>query len=154
MSRRCGAFLLEAAVGLLLCWTASFARAQVTVVKNGSQVDEAKVKVLFNTACRVVAEEFHLPTPVDAQFRVTLVPGEGTDRVIGDELHKTYFIYMQRWDEVQFATSASRLALQHMVSQERKTRMVAEILRRARATEPVSYETLFDAKKERRSSFK
>jgi hypothetical protein len=73
---------------------------------------------------------------------------------VGDELHKTYFICMHRWDEAQFATSASRLALQHMVSQERKTRMVAEILRRARAAETVSYESLFDAKKERRASFK
>lgn len=102
----------------------------------------------------MVAEEFHLPTPVDAQLRATLVLGDGNDRAIGDELHKSYFIYMQRWDEVQFATSASRLALQHMVSQERKTRMVAEILRRARATETVSYQTRVDAKKERRYSFK
>lgn len=142
MSRRYGAFLLEAAVGLLLCAMALPARAQVTVVKNGSQVDEAKVRVLFNTACRVVAEEFHIPNPTDAQFRVTLILGDAKDTVIGDELHKTYSIYMQRWDEVQFATSASRLAMQHMVSQDRKTRMVAEILRRARATETVSYESL------------
>ena len=154
MLRRCGAFLLKAAVGLLLCLAPSFTRAQVTVVRDGSQVDEAKVKVLFSTACRVVAEEFHLPNPTDALFRVTLILGDAKDTVIGDELHKTYFIYMHRWDEVQFATSASRLALQHMVSQERKTRMVAEILRRARATETVSHESLFDAKKERRASFK
>jgi hypothetical protein len=154
MSRRYGAFLPEAAVGLLLCLAPSFTRAQVTVVRNGAQVDEAKVKVLFNTACRVVAEEFHLPNLGDALFHVTLVLGDAKDTVIGDELHKTYFIYMQRWDEVQFATAASRLALQHLVSQERKTRMVAEILRRARATETVSYESLFDAKKERRASFK
>jgi hypothetical protein len=154
MSGRYGAFLLKAAVGLLLCLATSFIRAQVTVIHNGAQVEETQVKVLFNTACRVVAEEFHLPNPEDALFRVTLVLGDTKDTVIGDELHKTYFIYMQRWDEVQFATSASRLALQHMVSQERKTRMVAEILRRARATETVSYDNLVDAKKERRSSFK
>ena len=85
---------------------------------------------------------------------MTLVLGDGKGTVIGDEQHKAYFIYMQRWDEVQFATSASRLVLQHIVSQERKTRMVAEILRRGRATETVSYESLFEAKKERRSSFK
>jgi hypothetical protein len=90
MSRRYGAFLFKAAVGLLLCLAPSFTRAQVTVVRNGVQVDEAKVRVLFNTACRVVAEEFHLPNPGDTLFRVTLVLGDAKDTVIGDELHKTY----------------------------------------------------------------
>ena len=154
MSGRYGAFLLGAAVGLLWCLAPSFTRAQVTVIHNGVQVDETKVRVLFSTACRVVAEEFHLPKPEDALFRATLVMGDAKDTVIGDELHKSYVIYMQRWDEVQFATSASRLALQHMVSQERKTRMVTEILRRARGAEPISYERLLDPNKERRSSFK
>jgi len=53
---------------------------------------------------------------------------------------------MNRWDEVQFATSASRLAMQHMVSRERKTKMVAEILRRANRAGTVSVETLQDLK--------
>jgi hypothetical protein len=154
MFRRYGAFLLKAAVGLLLCLAPSFTRAQVTVVHNGVQVDEAKVKVLFNTACRVVTEEFHLPGPVDALFRVTLVLGDANDTVIGDELHKTYFIYMQRWDEVQFATAASRLALQHMVSQDRKTKIVEEILRRSALMEPVPYAALIDSSRVRRSSLK
>jgi hypothetical protein len=104
----------------------SFAHGQVTILRNGTQVNETKVNLLFNIACRVVAEEFHLGGPTAVSFPVTLVLGDPNERVIGDELNRTYFVYMGRWDEAQFATSVSRLALQHLVSQDRKTRIVAE----------------------------
>jgi hypothetical protein len=134
-------------VGFVL-WT-SLACGQVTILKNGRQVNETKVNLLFNTACRVVAEEFRLAGPRAVTFPVTLVLGDPNERVIGDELNRTYFIYMDRWDEAQFATSVSRLALQHMVSQDRKTRMVAEILRRANGMEPVRYDALRDLRRGR-----
>lgn len=124
----------------------SLGRAQVTVVKNGAEVRVEKVSLLFSAACHVVAEEFHLASASDGLFPITLVLGDPNERVIGDELHQVYFIYMNRWDEAQFATSASRLAMQHMVSQERKTKMVAEILRRANRSGPVSVDQLQELK--------
>jgi hypothetical protein len=153
MFGRCDAVLLEVVLALMLC-AASPASGQVTILNNGMQINETKVNRLFNTACRVVAEEFHLGGPTALAFPVTLVLGDPNERVIGDELNRTYFIYMGRWDEVQFATSVSRLALQHMVSQERKTRIVAEILRRANAVEPVGYEALRDLKRGRGNALK
>jgi len=132
-------------VGVLVLY-GLFCRVQVTVVKNGADVREERVSLLFSAACHVVAEEFHLANPSDGLFPITLVLGDANERVIGDELHQVYFIYMNRWDEVQFATSASRLAMQHGVSRERKTKMVAEILRRANRAGTVSVETLQDLK--------
>jgi hypothetical protein len=58
---------------------------------------------------------------------------------------------MDHWDDAQFATSASRLAMQHMVSQERKTKMVAEILRRANHAGPVSVNQLQGSKRDRKA---
>jgi hypothetical protein len=150
MSRRFQAFLFAVAIGLALYAAPLPARAQVTILKNGTDVDQNKVKVLFNTACRVVAEEFHMTNPSSPLFRVTLVLGDSNERLIGDELNHTYFIYMNQRNEVLFATSASRLALQHLVSQERKARIVTEILRRANRIEPVPYDALFDLKRGRR----
>jgi hypothetical protein len=129
-------------LGVLLALLASPASAQVTIVKNGVTVPEEKAQILFNMTCRVVAEEFHLPEPTAARFPVTLVLGDSNERVLGDELNQTYFIYMNRWDDVQFTTSASRLALQHLISKERKAKLVVEILQRAERVAPVSARAL------------
>ena len=125
-----------------LSLVAGTAFAQVTIQSHGADVPEQKVQVLFETTCHVVAEEFHLPAHSFNDFRVTLVLDDSEERVTGDELTQAYMIYMKRWDEVQFATSASRLALHHLVSRERKARMVQEILRRSEAIAPVSAASL------------
>ena len=154
MSRRFGSLLFAISVGLALYAEPLPARAQVTILKNGTNVDENKVNLLFNTACRVVAEEFHMTNPSNPLFRVTLILGDSNERVVGDELNRTYFIYMNQWNEVLFATSASRLALQHLVSQERKARMVTEILRRANRIAPAPYDALLDLNGGRRSTLR
>ena|ERR1700675_1253912 len=154
MSRRFCAFLFSTVLGFALFATPLTARAQVTILKNGTKVDENKVNLLFNTACRVVADEFHMTNPSSPLFRVTLVLGDSNERVIGDELNRTYFIYMDHWNEVLFATSASRLALQHLVSQERKARMVTEILRRTNRIEPIPYDALLDLKRGQRPALR
>ena len=128
------AFLL----GLVLALGTTPGSAQVVIVKNGVSVPEEKVQILFNITCRVVAEEFRLPEKSAARFPVTLVMGDPNERVLGDELNQVYFIYLNRWDDVQFATSASRLALQHMISKERKAKLVGDILQRAERVAPVS----------------
>ena len=118
--------------------------AQVTIQKNGVGVPEGQVEILFRTSCRVMAEEFHLDNGCGADFPVTLVLGDLNERVSGDELNQVYFIYMNQWNEAQFVTSVSRLILQHMVSRDRKTRIVVEILRRANRMGPVSRRGLQD----------
>lgn len=127
--------------------------AQVTIHANGVPVPEQKVQILFSTTCRVVAEEFRLPGPSLAGFRVTLVLGDPDERVSGDELNQVYFIYMNRWNEIQFTTSASRLAPQHLVTGERKAKLVREILQRAERVAPVSVQDLH-ATRSRRQKLK
>jgi len=98
---------------------------------------------------RVMTEEFHLDNACDGDFPITLLLGDRNERVSGDELKQEYFIYMNQWNEAQFATSASRLILQHMVSRDRKTRIVAEILRRVNRMAPVSQDELSNTRASR-----
>jgi hypothetical protein len=126
------ALILSACVG----W------AQVKIQSNGVDVPADKVNVLYNTTFHVVAEEFHLRDNADLRFPVTLVLGDSNERVLGDEVSKTYVIYMERWNEAKFALAASRIAVQHLVSEERKNRMVSEIVRRSDQVAPVSLQAL------------
>jgi hypothetical protein len=67
-----------------------------------------------------------------------LVLGEPNERVSGDELNKVYVIYMESWDDAKFALAASRIAMQQLISEARKTRIVNEIVWRANQIVPVS----------------
>lgn len=127
----------------VLCWAAfvtlvsTVALAQVTIQSNGTSVPEEKVNVLYQTTFRVVAQELHVRDVDDLRFPVTLVLGDANERVVGDEVLKVYTIYMERWDEAKFALAASRIAVQHLVSEERKRKIVSEILRRSTQIAPV-----------------
>jgi hypothetical protein len=134
--------LFVAVLAMLLHGGAQSGSAQVTVVKNGIDVPEERVELIYGATCRVVAEEFHLANGAALQFPITLILGDANERVSGDELNQTYFIYMERWNEPLFAASTSRLALQHLLTRERKTKIVAEILRRANRNATVSYQEL------------
>ncbi|HEY7095367.1 MAG TPA: hypothetical protein VH437_01475 [Terriglobales bacterium] len=116
--------------------------AQVRIQSNGVNVPEEKVTALYNATFHVVAQEFHLQDSSDLRFPVTLVLGEQNERVLGDEVGKVYVIYMNDWNEAKFALAASRIALQHLVSEERKNRMVSDIVRRADRITPVSAQAL------------
>ena len=118
---------------------------QVTVQPKGLAVPESKVNVLYGTTFRVVAEEFRLRDASEIRVPVTLVLGEGRDGVVGDESNQVFTIYMSRWDEAMFATAVSRIALQHLLSQDRKARIVRESLRRAHLVAPVSADSLTSA---------
>lgn len=108
----------------------------------GFDVPPDEVNRLFNITFRVVAEEFHLGDGSEIRVPVTLVLGEPRDGVVGDETTRVFTIYMSRWNETMFATSVSRIALQHLLSQDRKARIVRESLRRAHIIAPVALEVL------------
>jgi hypothetical protein len=111
---------------------------QVTVQKNGIDVPENNVNVLYHATFRVVAEEFGLRKAPEMQVPVTLVLGDSRGGVVGDETSQVFIIYISRWDETMFATSVSRIALQHLLSRARKAHIVRESLRRANLVVPVS----------------
>ena len=108
----------------------------------GLDVPQERVSLLFDITWRVVAEEFRLADHSKLQAPVTLVVGESRDGVEGDETNQVFTIYMSRWDETMFATSVSRIALQHLLSQDRKAHLVRESLRRANLISPISVKDL------------
>jgi len=124
------AMFIRSAV-LALALTTSMSWAQVKIQSNGADVPEEKVSALYNATFHVVAQEFHLQDSSDLRFPVTLVLGDRNERVLGDEVSKVYVIYMNEWNEAKFALAASRIALQHLVSEDRKNRIVSDIVRRA-----------------------
>ena len=106
------------------------------------EISQEQVTLLFNATFRVVAEEFRLRGPSEVQVPVTLVLGSTHEGVVGDETSQTFTIYMSQWDETMFVTSVSRIALQHLLSHERKAKIVMESLRRAKLASPVAFERL------------
>jgi hypothetical protein len=130
-------------VGLLTIVLSGPAWGQVSVhALPGFEPPMEKVTVLFETTCRVVAEEFHLHDASDGRVPITLVLGEAREGVVGDETNQVFTVYLPRWDETMFATAVSRIALQHLLSRDRKTRIVRESLRRANLAAPVSISAL------------
>lgn len=104
-------------------------------------VPEEKAQVIFNTACRVVADEFHVPHSQLA-FSLVLVLGEESQRYTANEETGTYAVYLRQWDPVQFADSAMRLAVQRLVPPQRRNRMLTAILFRSREIAPISVEEI------------
>jgi len=105
--------------------------AQVTI-NNPDHLDvpEQKVQVLFHITCQVVAREFHIHTG-EVEFPLVLFLGDPNERYTSDEEHKIYTVYLFRWNEAQFVASSMKLSLQHMVTHNRRDRLVREILGRS-----------------------
>lgn len=115
--------------------------AQVTI-KNPDHLDvpEQKVQILFHTTCQVVGREFHFKG--ELEFPLVLVLGDPNERYTSDEEHQLYTVYLFRWNEAQFVASSMRLALQRMVTQSRRDRLVREILERTEGIDTVSIRSL------------
>ncbi|MBZ5657888.1 MAG: hypothetical protein LAO56_21720 [Acidobacteriia bacterium] len=131
------------AIRFFLILLAVSAGGQVRIQSHpGMDVPREKVSLLFNVTCRVVAEEFRLGDASELRVPDNLVLGEARDGVMGDETEQVFAIYMSPWDETMFATAVSRIALQHLVSRDRKARIVGESLRRAHRIAPISKDAL------------
>ena len=127
-------FLLASFVDLA---GSSAAFAQITVRNpNNLPFPDNKPQILLRTACQVVAEEFHIPDPSRLQFPLILVLGEPW-HYTADEDNQIYTIYLERWDDTLFATSAMAIASHRVVTKDRYKKMVLEILRRANRISPV-----------------
>jgi hypothetical protein len=127
-------FLLGSLVALLGNSTAT---AQITV-KNPSRLPlpDNKPQVLLSMACRVVADEFHVRDAGKLDFPLILVLGEPFHYTADDE-NQLYTIYLDRWDDTMFTSSAVMLASHRAVTKDRYRKMVVEILRRANQVSPV-----------------
>lgn len=116
--------------------------AQVTI-KNPQHLDvpEQKVQILFHTTCQVVAREFHMPQE-ELEFPLILVLGDPNERYTSDEEHRLYTVYLFHWNQSQFVASSMRLALQHMVTERLRDRLVKEILERSNGIDTVPVSSL------------
>ena len=132
-------FLLGTLIALV---GSSAATAQITV-KNPSRLPlpDNKPQILLNMACRVVADEFHVRDAATLDFPLILVLGEPFHYTADDE-DQLYTIYLDRWDDTMFASSAVMLASHRVVTKDQYKKMVVEILRRADHVSPIPAENL------------
>jgi hypothetical protein len=115
---------------------------QVTI-KNPDhlEIPDQKVQILFHTTCQVVGREFHIRKG-ELEFPLLLVLGDPNERYTSDEEHHLYTVYLFRWNEAQFVASSMRLALQHMVTESHKNRLVREVLERTERMDTVTASSL------------
>jgi len=117
--------------------------AQVKIINpHKLEVPEQRVQAIFQATREVVAREFQ-KSETEIDFALVLVFGDDSyEQYTADEKRQVYTLYLHRWDEVKFATSAMRLAIQHMVSHRRRDQLVTEILERSKRIGPVSVHDL------------
>ena len=120
----------------------SLALGQIAVQNpNNLPLPGSRPQVIFRTACQVVAEEFHVVDPAKLDFPLTLVLGQPF-RYTADDQNQVYTIYLDRWDDALFTSSAVMLASHRVVTIDRYKKMVVEALRRASRVNPVQADAL------------
>jgi len=120
----------------------SATHAQVSVVNpKHLEVSANQARVLLNTACSVVSDEFRQSNTSELRFETVLVLGPGEEHYTVDEKKNAYTVFLNRWDERKFATLAVRFCVQRFAAS-RENHLVQEIFRRVNRTGPVSVESL------------
>lgn len=135
--------------GILFLWgsavvfvVSSGSSAQITVRNpNNLALPVNKPQILLRMACRVVADEFHVHDAAKLDFPLILVLGEPFHYTADDE-KQWYTIYLDRWDDTLFVSSAVMLASHRVATKDQYRRMVVEILRRANQVSPIPAENL------------
>ena len=119
-----------------------FCSAQLTV-KNPDHLTfpEDRAQVIFNTACRVVAARIHVRKGSKIDFPLVVVMGDPHERYTADLTTHVFTIYLDHWDESQFAASSMGLAIQLLIPQDQRVKIVTEILQRSGQVLPVSVDS-------------
>jgi hypothetical protein len=117
---------------------------RVTIVNpQHREIPEDRVRVLFLTTCRVVAEEFHRH-PSEVNLKLTLVMGDKNERSMTD-VNGHLAVYMDRWNEGKFVDGVITGAVQQLTTLQARNKMFQDILRRSDQIAPVSVNRLRDA---------
>ena len=127
---------------LALSLFAPLASAQLRV-ENDKALDfpQERAQVIFATTCRVVAREFHVNPAEFTKFPVVLELGSQTEAYLDDHDQGIYRLKLTNWDENKFAVGGIRLAIQKMVTTDRRNRLLGEIIARANLISPVRAST-------------
>ena len=132
-----------AAAFALILGSSCFCAAQLTV-KNPDHLyfPEDRAQVIFNTACSVVATRLRAPKGSTINFPLVVVMGDKNERYTANLESRIFTIYMDHWDETQFAASSMGLAIQLLIPQDQRVKIVREILRRSDRVLPVPLNAL------------
>jgi hypothetical protein len=138
--------VLAIALFALILGSSSFCAAQITV-NNPKHLyfPEDRAQVIFSTACHLVASEFHVEKASKVDFPLVVVLGDPNERYTGDLRNHVFTIYLDHWDETQFATSSMGLAIQLLIPQEERLKIINQILRRSEQIMPVRVNALKSA---------
>lgn len=127
---------------LILLGINSAVHAQLSIVNpKHLEIPTDRANVILNTACLVVAEEFHQRAS-DLRFQTVLILGDKEERYQVDEQKGIFTLYLRQWDERKFATLAMRFCVQRLATSSRTDNLVKEILRRTERIAPVSVDAL------------
>ena len=106
--------------------------------EQGLDFPQERALAIFGTTCRVVAKEFHLSPMEFAKFPLVLELGSQTEAYLDDHDHEIYRLQLAKWDENKFAVGVIRLAIQKMITADRRDRLLAEAIARADLISPVN----------------
>ena len=106
--------------------------------EQGLDFPQERAQAIFGTTCRVVAKEFHLSPMEFAKFPLVLERGSQTEAYLDDHDHDIYRLQLAKWDENKFAVGVIRLAIQKMITADRRDRLLAEAIARADLISPVN----------------
>ena len=130
---------VKALLLLALCLFTQLGRAQLRVEnEQGLDFPQERAQTIFATTCRVVAKEFHVSPAEFAKFPLVLELGSQTEAYLDDHDHEIYRLQLAKWDENKFAVGVIRLAIQKMITAERRNRLLAEIIARTDLISPVN----------------
>jgi hypothetical protein len=135
--------LIGSAVAMVLL-SASSARAQLSVVNPGDMdVPQARAEILYQQACRIVAEQFHVHDRAQIEVPLTLQIGENEqDLSRVDEQTGAYVVHMSHWNESAFVSRVITLCLFRLLSDSRRLKLLAKARARADTLSGVSVSRL------------
>ena len=117
---------------ILTCVGCGWVRAAQITIENPKNlpIKGEEVSLLYMMVCQQVAENFHVPNSQDIQFPLTVVLGAERERYVIDHITNAGTIYLERWDELHFASAAVMIAFHHVLSNERANVIVIRALKR------------------------
>jgi hypothetical protein len=131
-----------AAVMVLLSGTSARAQLNVEDPENFG-VPQARAQILYQQACRTVAEQFHVHKRAQIEFPLTLHIGqdEANDTRV-DERTGSYNVHMSYWDESAFVSRVITLCLLRLLPESRRRKLVVQTRGRADALTGISVSQL------------
>jgi len=135
---------LIGSVVVMILLSGTRARAQLDVVNPDSiDIPQARAEILYQQACRIVAEQFHVHKRAQIEFPVTLRIGEDEEDLTRvDSSAGAYVVHITSWNESAFVSRVITLCLFRLLPDSRRRQLIAQARGRADALSGVSVSQL------------